>query len=134
MKARIQKISRYAPSIFQGKLDLGARRRGFSLTAEHPAEGLIFCVLVASVIVLAVVYSYLVSATIINVMARREALTQSSNLATAVSKLEHEYFAIAQDIGPEDGARLGLAPVSKTYYMHRPRNLSAGNPTPDNEI
>ncbi|MBI2612761.1 hypothetical protein HYW59_03030 [Candidatus Kaiserbacteria bacterium] len=124
MRARIQKISKYAPSIFQGKLDFHGRRPGFSLTAEHPAERLFLRLLISAVVVLACAYAYFVGATILNVIARKEALADSVNLATAVSKLEREYFAISQRVGPEDGTRLGLSPVSKTIYVHRPGNAA----------
>src|SRR3989344_6074225 len=105
MRARIQKISKYAPSIFQGKLDLAGRRRSVSLTVEHTVERLLLRALIGAVVVLACAYAYFVIATTLNVIARKEALAQSMNLATAVSKLEREYFAVSQGVGPEEGAR-----------------------------
>lgn len=133
MRAKIQKISKYTPSIFQGKLDLVGRRRSISLTVEHPAERLMFRMLIAAVVLLACAYVYFVGATILNVIARKEALAQSINLATAVSKLESEYFTLSQQVGPESGARLGLLPVSKTIYVRRPGNAAAVI-LPGNEI
>lgn len=124
MRAKIQKISKYAPSIFQGKLDLSGRRRSISLTAEHPAERTVFRLLIGAVIVLGCAYVYFVGATILNVIARKEALAESGNLATVVSRLEREYFSISQSVGPEDGMRLGLSPVVKTLYVHRPGNAA----------
>jgi len=133
MRTRIQKISKYAPSIFQGKLEFVGRRRGVSLTAEHPVEGFLFRVLIGSVLALTCAYVYFVGSTILNVIAREEALAQSVDLATAVSKLEREYFSLSQGIRPEDGVRLGLSPVSKTMYVHRPGNAAAAAIAP-NEI
>ena len=128
MRARIQKISKYAPSVFQGKLDFASARRGLSLTAEHPVEPVLFRALLGIVVALACAYVYFVGATILNVIARKEALAQTASLTSSVSGLEREYFAAAQNIGPEDGARLGLSPVSDALYLHRPGNLSAGAP------
>ncbi|MBI2610480.1 hypothetical protein HYW60_00880 [Candidatus Kaiserbacteria bacterium] len=128
MRAKIQKISKYAPSIFQGRLDFAGRHRAFSLTSEHPAEHLLFRVLIGAVVLLAFSYVYFVGSTILNVIARKEALAESAHLVTAVSKLEREYFALSQGIGPEDGVRLGLSPVARTLYIHRPGTLSAGGP------
>lgn len=138
MRTRIQKISKYAPSIFQGKIDFSSRNKGFSLTVEHPAERIVFRTLVSALFLLAILYVYFVGATILNVVARKEAVAQTAHLASAVSELERDYFAISKAIGPEDGARLGLAPVANTVYIHRPGNAAlagqaSGNPS-GNEI
>ena len=116
MRARIQKISKYAPSIFQGKLDF-AGRRAISLTLEHPTERIALRVLAFSLTVLVLLYAYFVSASIINVIARKDALKQIATLASAVASLEREYFAAAQAVDPESGTRLGLVPVGKTTYV-----------------
>lgn len=139
MRKRIQKISKYAPSIFQGRIDFarssGRRTRGHgvSLSIEHPAERVVFRVLLFTLAMFAVLYVYFVGATILNVVARKEAITQTASLASAVSKLEREYFVATQDVGPEDGTRLGLAPVSQTDYVHRPGN-AASAALPGNDI
>ena|SRR3989338_5122680 len=124
MRARIQKISKYAPSIFQGKLDLSSARRGISLTVEHRSEPVLLRLILGTLAVLACTYIYFVGATIFNVIARKEALAETARLTSAVSSLEREYFAASQGIGPDDGARLGLSPVSNTIYIHRPGNAA----------
>lgn len=134
MKARIHKISKYAPSLFQGKFDFSvpsgsrAAHGGISLTLEHPAERAVFKTLTTGLAVLACCYIYFVGLTIVNVIARKEALSQMSSLGSAVASLERDYFAASQGVGPEDGERLGLKPVSSTDYVRRPGNLSASNP------
>ena len=125
MRARIQKISRHAPSIFQGRLTFDVRR-GISLAVEHPAERYIFRMLAGSLAILAIAYIYLVGTSIVNVIGRKDTLTEVSTLASKVSALEREYFAASQGIGPEDGARLGLSPVANTLYVRRPGNAVAG--------
>ena len=119
MRARIQKISKYAPSIFQGKLNLASNRRTISLTLEHPAERVLLRVLVLSLTALAVLYVYFVGASILNIIARKDALKQIATLASAVAYLEREYFVASGSVGPENGARLGLTPVGNTTYVHR---------------
>jgi hypothetical protein len=128
MRARIQKISKYAPSIFQGRFDFSQKIRRISLTIEHPVERITFRAFVCMLGVLASLYLYFVGTSVLNVVARKESLRETAALANAVSQLEREYLVASQDIGPEDGARLGLTPVSKTVYIHRPGNLSAGLP------
>lgn len=125
MRAKIQKISKYAPSIFQGRLDLAGKRQSISFTVEHPIERTLFRTCIASALLLACAYVFFVGATTFNVLARKEALAESAKLATSVSKLEREYFAFSQQVGPEDGSRLGLLPVAQTLYVHRPGNAAA---------
>lgn len=117
MRARIQKISKYAPSIFQGRIDFTGRR-AISLTLEHPAERLLLRVLALSLTILALLYVYFVGASIGNVMARTDAIKQIASLAGAVAMLEREYFVASQSIGPESGSKLGLLPVENTTYVH----------------
>ena len=73
-------------------------------------------------------YMYLVGASILNVIAMREANTETARLGNAVSLLEREYFSIAQAVDPANALRLGLTPISSTVYIHRPGTLSAGAP------
>ena len=124
MKARIQKISRYAPSIFQGRLDFAARR-AVSLTLEHPAERVVLRVLMLSLTLLAVLYVYFVGASIVNVIARKDALKQIATLASAVAMLEREYFVASGAISPESGLGLGLVPIENTAYVHTPEGRVA---------
>ena len=120
MGTRIPKISKYKPSIFQGSLKFSSRRRGFSLTMEHPAERILLQALFAALIVLACGYGYFVSASILNVIARKEALAETAALRSSVSLLERDYYALAAGVTPDKGEGLGLAPVSETRYVHRP--------------
>lgn len=119
MGAHLHRMSKYRPSIFQGRLDLFDTAPSFSLTREHPAERAVFRVLIASILVIACVYTYFVGASVLNVIARKEALLQTARLTGAVSALEREYFLIAKSVTPEAGERLGLTPVAKTAYVRR---------------
>ena len=120
MGAHLHRMSKYRPSIFQGRLDLFRTAPSLSLTHEHPAERTLFRMLVAVLLVIAGVYIYFVGASVLNVIARKEALLQTAQLTGAVSSLEREYFLVAKSITPEAGERLGLAPVANTAYVRRP--------------
>lgn len=120
MGAHLHKMSKYRPSIFQGKLDLFNTTRSVSLTIEHPLEYAYFRIVIAVLLLLACTYVYFVGASILNVIARKEALMETARLTGAVSALEREYFLVAKGVTPEAGERLGLAPVSKTVYVRRP--------------
>ncbi len=125
MRTRIQKISKYTPSIFQGRLDLSSARRNFSLTVEHSVEQIFLRALLGALAILVCAYIYFVGSTIFNVIARKEAMAETANLTSVVSDLEREYFAVSHRLGPDDGTRLGLSPVSNTVYIHRPGNSAS---------
>ncbi len=125
MGTRIHKISKHVPSIFQGRLDFSAREREMSLSMEHPLERVLVRVLSMVLIALVCGYLYFVSASVLNVMARREALAQVNNIQGAIGGLEQQYFVLSQAVRPEMGVSLGLSPVLQTQYVYRPGNVGA---------
>lgn len=133
MGSRILKISKYKPSVFQGSLRFSTKKAEFSLTAEHPAERVMFRVLIALLLGLIAGYIYFVSASVLNVVARKEAMTHMASLGSSVSLLERDYYAATAAITPGVGARLGLSPVAHTRYVHRPGTVGAAE-TSSNEI
>lgn len=133
MRARIQKISRYTPSIFQGRFDFSQKGRGFSLTLEHPSERITLRLLLVALAALSSLYVYFIGVSVLNVIARKEALSEAANLTNTVAELERDYFVASQSIGPEEGTRLGLSPVLNTVYIHRPGNAAVA-PARSNEI
>ena len=96
---------------------------------ERPSERLLLRALLGSLMFLACAYMYFVGASIFNVIVRKDALSQSAELGGAVARLEREYFALSQELGPEDGERLGLRPVSNTLYVRRPGNAAFAGET-----
>lgn len=123
----------HKPSIFQAQLQFPASRGGFALNVEHPFERAAFRVLFAVLFVLISAYLYFVVASVLNVMARKEALTQSTQLGSAIGAYERDYFALSQEVRPDAGGPLGLYPVSNIAYVHRPGAVSQAL-TPHNEI
>lgn len=113
------KISRHIPSVFQGSFDFSGERR-FSLTMEHPLESYILRGLLVSLAFLLCAYLYFVTASVLNVITREEAGAKTAELQNTISQMEQQYFALLQEIRPQTGASLGLAPVMTTSYVHRP--------------
>jgi len=125
MRKRIQRISKYAPSIFQGRLELSTHVRGAAFAIEHPFERNAFRILLVLLALAAALYIYFVGASILNVIARKEAMRTTANLASSVAELEKQYFALAKGITPEEGQRLGLSAVSETSYVRTPGGVAA---------
>ena len=125
MRTRIHKISKHVPSIFQGRLAFSAGGQRVSLSMEHPLERTIISALSLLLVVLICGYLYFVSASVVNVMARREAITHISQIQGSIGGLEQQYFALSQEVSPDMAASLGLSPVGTTQYVYRPGNVGA---------
>lgn len=117
------KISKYQPSLSQGRFAFSAPR-GFSLAHEHPSERLIAKTLLAALVAFSLLYLYFITATVLNVMARKDALGGISRIQGSIGALEQEYFALSQSVDPGEAPELGLSPVSDTDYVYRLGNLS----------
>lgn len=117
---KLLKISKYNPSILQGKFEFNAGRERVSLSLEHPRERFLLHILSVCLVALICLYLYFITASVLNVMARREALAQVNNLESSIGKAEQQYFALSQSVTPQQGADLGLVPTSNTQYVYRP--------------
>lgn len=134
MKRLQHKISKHIPSIFQGKLDFAApRTSAFALSVEHPLERTIIRGLFLALIACASLYLYFVGASILHIMARKEASAESGRLSSRVGLLEREYFALSEGVNLESGSRVGLAPVADKSYVYRPGAVGSAIGLP-NEI
>ena len=137
MHTRIQKISKYRPSIFQGHLNLAAAQKPrVALAVEDPAERVILRALVAVLVVLAFGYLYFVSASIMNIMARKEAMAQSGAIVASIGSLEGQYFSLTQSITADSAVAIGLSPISvqNTAYVERPGNVGMAGIVTENRI
>lgn len=123
----------HKPSIFQTQLQFPASRGTFALNSEHPLEHTAFRVLFGILFILICSYLYFVSSSVLNVIARKEALSKSTHLGTTIGAYEKDYFAISQTVKPEAGEPLGLFPVSNTAFVYRPGAIGQAE-TPNNEI
>lgn len=85
---------------------------------------------VLAVLVLAVVgYLALVSMSVVNVIAQKEAADRATAIRSDVGALEREYFALSQEITVAEGEVLGLTPITATNYVQRPGALGSAQGT-----
>ncbi len=103
------------------------KKKTAALAIEHPYEQIAFKVLLVILGMLIFAYLYFVAASIMNVVARREALAHSSRIESAIGDLEQKYFSLSQQVTPEEGSRLGLVPVTQPSYVNRPGNVGQAN-------
>ncbi|MDO8522483.1 MAG: hypothetical protein Q7S08_04355 [bacterium] len=117
----------HKPSIFQAQLQFPASRGTFALNAEHPLEGVALKTFFIALFALTFAYIYLVGSSALNVIARKDALSQAAQVGATIGNFEREYFAASQKVVPEAGLSLGLAPVAKTAYVYRPGTVGQAN-------
>ena len=122
MTKKLLKISKYKPSILQGTFEFSAGSTPVSLSLEHPRERFILRALGVTLAALICAYLYFVTASVLNVIASREAETQVSSIQSKIGSLEQQYLTLSQAADPQEGASLGLSPVEKTHYVYRPGN------------
>ena len=125
MHTKIQKISKYSPSIFQGRLNLAAVSKPHPAFAlEYPVERIILRTLLGFLMLLAICYLYFVAASVLNIISRKEALVRSTHIESSIGTLEGEYLALSQAVTPQSAVTLGLIPIADTHYVDRPGNVS----------
>ncbi len=98
------------------------------LSLEYTYERVAFRVLFAILGVLLCGYLYFVGASVLNIIARKEATRSSAALQSSIAGLEKQYFALSDEVTPESGSSLGLAPVSGTDYVYRPGATASARP------
>lgn len=95
------------------------------LSLEHPLESVAMRALFAVLFVFLCGYLYFVGASILNVIARKEASAHVGQLQTAIAGMEQKYFSLSQAVDPSEAQSLGLAPISDTQYVYRPGQTAA---------
>ena len=101
------------------------------LTVEHPMERRLFSMLAITLAVLTVGYLYCVASSVLNVIARKEAVARATALESTIGGLEQEYLALSQEVTPASGTSLGLVPVAHTAYVRRPSTVGVANVASD---
>ena len=105
------------------------------LAFEHPLERAAMRAMSAVLVILFLGYLYFVGASVLNIIARKEATAQTATLQSAIASMEQQYFALSQSVDSRTEVELGLSPVSGTHYVYRPGNAaSAGSVALRNEI
>lgn len=125
MRNLTKKISKYKPSILQGTLHFSAARSSISFAAQHSIEHALFKSMIFVLVALACSYSYFVGVSIMNVVAGKEALAESTQLESAIATMEQEYFALSQGVDESVIDSLGLTTVQHTAYVYEPSGAVA---------
>jgi len=89
------------------------------LSIEHSAERHILRALLLVLALLACGYLYFVAASVLNVIASREASAQASRIETSIGSLEERYFTLAQSITPQEGESLGYVHIANESFIYR---------------
>jgi hypothetical protein len=90
------------------------------LSLEYSYERVAFRVLFALLGIILCGYLYFVGASVLNIIARKEASRSSAALQSSIAILEKEYFVLSEAVTPGTGATLGLSQVQATDYVYRP--------------
>lgn len=120
--SKVLHIGKHLPSALQASFAFPTP--AISLTVEHSYERHALRVILALLALCLFAYLYFVSASILNVIARREATTHMASLRNVISASEQRYFELSQAITPERGTTIGLSTISETSYVYRPGNTA----------
>lgn len=90
------------------------------LSIEYVYERTAARVLFALIGLAVLAYLYFVGASVLNIIARKEAARAASSLQGSIAALEKQYFALESTVTPESASSLGLAPVAGAQYVYRP--------------
>ena len=93
------------------------------LGLEHPYERHARQVLFILLALLVCAYLYFVAASVLNVIARKEALADADRLQGSIGAYENQYFALSAALTQQAGIALGLEPIAKPSYVSRPGNV-----------
>lgn len=95
------------------------------LSLEYSYERVAFRVLFALLGIILCGYLYFVGASVLNIIARKEASRSSASLQGSIAVLEKQYFVLTEAVTPQTGASLGLSQVNATDYVYRPGATAA---------
>jgi hypothetical protein len=100
-------------------LQLQLHKKITALSAEMPFEYMALRYLFVVIAILIVAYLYLVSASVVNVIAQREASQASAQMESNIGVLGGKYFALSQEVTSARAQMLGLTPLSQSSYVYR---------------
>jgi hypothetical protein len=105
-----------------------------ALAAELPYEYALFRALCAAALCVALAYVYLVSSSVLNVIAQRESDAASGLRESALGELEAHYFSLSKNITQEEAASIGLSPIKESSYVYRLRTVGLNRASSHNAI
>ncbi len=106
-------------------LQLQLNKKVAALSAEHPYEYSILRYTLFFACALVAIYLYLVSASVLNVIAQKEADGMSAKLESELGVLEGKYFSLSRNITAEHASELGLKPLTGNSFVYRHGNVGA---------
>lgn len=95
------------------------------LSIEHVYERTAVRVLLALLCIALAGYVYFVGASILNIIARKEAARATASLQSRIAVMEKQYFALSEEATPSAGQVLGLLQLSGAEYVYRPGTTAA---------
>lgn len=101
-----------------------------ALTREHPREVLVRRVVIAFLIATAALYAILISASVLHVIARKEATSNMVAVAANIASLEQQYFSLSSIVKADKATDMGLVSLSDKDFVTRTVHLglSTGDP------
>lgn len=90
------------------------------LAAEYPIENIALRAFIIASIVLVAIYIYFVGTSILDIIARKEALAESAKIATVIADFERDYFSLSKNVTARSAGTAGLVPVNDIAYVYRP--------------
>ncbi len=100
-------------------LQLQLNKKISALTIEMPFEYVLLRYLFFACGILIFLYLYLVSASVMNVIAQREADARSATLQSDIGVLESKFFALTKDVSLAHASELGLQPLNESSFVYR---------------
>lgn len=88
-----------------------------ALSSEYPLERTLWRIGLTSLVILVCAYAYFVTASVLHVIQREEAMTATERLSVTTAKLEQEFFEKTKLLTRERGSDMGLVPVSFVSYV-----------------
>lgn len=101
-------------------IQLQLNKKVSALSVEHPYEYALLRGLCLAVAALIFLYLYLVSLSVFNVIAQREATQASVALESRIGALEGQYFSLSEKITLDHADTLGLTQISANSFVYRP--------------
>lgn len=96
-----------------------------ALSVEYSFERVAFRALFALLGIILCGYLYFVGASVLNIIARKEASRSSVSLQSSIAVLEKQYFDLSAAVTPQSASTLGLSDLGDTDYVYRPGATAA---------
>lgn len=101
-----------------------------ALAIEYQWEHTLLRALLIMLALLTCGYLYFVAASVLNVIAHKEADVRSTRIETSIGMLERQYFSLSQELTPETGNALGLSAITDQWYVYRHGNVGQAGVSP----